>query len=117
MAIGLDRKIQAGQDPADGSEQVYEGKNNVPSHDHTDILRVQPTIHKDRIKAVRQIFQWFATENISPYQIAQRLTEAGVDPVFDQWQKMKVAGILANPAYIGKPASNKKGGGPSLGVR
>jgi hypothetical protein len=39
------------------------------------------------------------------------LTEAGVDPVFDQWQKMKVAGILANPAYIGKPASNKKGAG------
>lgn len=44
----------------DGTEQRFDGKNNLPGRDTTDVLRVQPSIRKDRLKVVRQIFDWYS---------------------------------------------------------
>lgn len=96
----------------DGTEQKYVGKENVPAKDPTDTLRYRPSIRKDRLDTVRQIFEWYASEIISPTQIATRLNLAGIDPVFGEaWNKQKIKQMIRNPIYIGFPAFNKRGGG------
>jgi DNA invertase Pin-like site-specific DNA recombinase len=95
----------------DGTEERYEGKGNSPAHDATDTLRYAPTIHKDRIKTLNDCMKWYADENISPTQIATRLTVAGIKPVFGEaWNKQGIKELLRNPACIGLPAYNKQGG-------
>ncbi|HEV8066558.1 MAG TPA: recombinase family protein [Planctomycetaceae bacterium] len=96
----------------DGTQQEYIGKDNLPGRDRTDTLRLQPTIRKERIKAINSIFRWFATESISPLQICNRLKVARVDPLFDGgWSKQRVKELLGNPAYIGMPVMNRRAGG------
>ena len=57
----------------DGKREQFDGKDNSPRKDPTDTLFVRPTIETERLKAVKQIFEWYATEAISPQQIATRL--------------------------------------------
>ncbi|MCA9071747.1 MAG: recombinase family protein, partial [Planctomycetaceae bacterium] len=58
------------------------------------------------------MFQWYASEQISPSQIASRLNKSGVSAVFGEgWNKQKVKQTLSNPAYIGMPAYNKRASG------
>lgn len=98
-----------------GKRERYEGKDNTPRKDLADTQRYQPSIHADRLKTAKQIFQWYATEAISPRQIATRLNQLKVDPVFGPtWDKVKIAQMLANPVYIGFPTWNKRGGGNHL---
>lgn len=97
---------------ADGTEQHFDGKDNLPGRDKTDTLRVQPSVRKDRLKVVRDIFGWFVSENISPAQIANRLRESKVDALFrGGWEKQRIAELLRNPAYIGLPSMNKRASG------
>lgn len=93
----------------DGSTKRYDGKGNVPARDKTDLAKLQPSVRKERIRIVRQIFNWYANESISPKQIATRLRLAGVDPLYTDWEHTRVQDMLANPVYIGRPASNKHG--------
>jgi DNA invertase Pin-like site-specific DNA recombinase len=92
----------------DGTKERYDGKDNAPRKDATDTLYVRPSIEKDRLTVVRQMFAWYATEAVSPRQIATRLNELKVDPVFGAWDKVKIRQMLANPVYIGLPTWNKK---------
>ncbi len=96
----------------DGSSEEYNGKNNFPSRDATDILRLSPTIKKERIEAVNKIYQWFADELISYYQIAVRLNKEKVQSIHSSgkiWNRGHVQHLLANPVFIGFPTDNKKG--------
>jgi DNA invertase Pin-like site-specific DNA recombinase len=105
--LGHSRRIKVSPD---GSEQEYVGKHNTPAKDPTDTLRLVPTIREERIAAIRRAFDWYASEAISPGQIANRLNEANVDPVFGpQWEKVRVKELLRNPVYIGFPTINKRG--------
>jgi DNA invertase Pin-like site-specific DNA recombinase len=95
----------------DGRREQFDGKDNSPRKDATDTLFVRPTIEKERLKIVKQIFNWYANEAISPHQISERLNELRVDPVFgDAWNKVKVRQLLRNPVYIGFPTWNKSAG-------
>jgi DNA invertase Pin-like site-specific DNA recombinase len=95
----------------DGTRQAYDGKNNTPSHDRQDVLRYQPTILTDRLKVVRDIFKWYLEECISPHQIASRLRQLGIAPVYNEgWSKVRIRAMLGNPAYIGFPCANKRAG-------
>jgi DNA invertase Pin-like site-specific DNA recombinase len=98
----------------DGSTEEYNGPNNFPSRDQTDTLRLAPTIKEERLNAVRQIFQWYADELISYYQIATRLNENKIESLHSAkklWNKGHVQHILHNPVFIGMPTDNKKGQG------
>ena len=107
--VGHHRRVKLSPD---GSEEVFDGKENVPAKDRQDELRLRPSVHVDRLKVVQQIFYWFVNESISPSQIATRLNELKIDPVFGiAWNKEKIKQLLRNPIYIGYPTSNKRGNG------
>ena len=106
--LGHHRRIRIAPD---GSEQIYDGKGNVPGRDERDTPTLAPSVRCERLEVVRRVFQWFVEESISPSQIAGRLNEMKVDPVFGEtWNKQKIKMLLANPAYIGCPCINKRGG-------
>jgi DNA invertase Pin-like site-specific DNA recombinase len=92
-------------------QERFTGRNNFPAKDPTDTLRYRPTVEAERVKIVRQVFKWYAEESISPSRIATRLNELKIDPVFGAaWNKQKIKQLLRNPAYVGRPAWNKRGG-------
>lgn len=99
----------------DGKRERYKGKDNTPRKDLADVQRYRPSIEQERLKVVRQIFAWYATESISPRQIATRLNQLKIDPIFgESWDKVKISQLLLNPIYLGFPSWNKRGGGRHL---
>ena len=59
---------------------------------------------------VKQIFEWMSKDNLSPYQIAKKLTLSGV-PTYTgspDWSKDTIKQILTNPVYIGKVRWNDR---------
>ena len=93
------------------SAERFDGKNNFPSKDPTDTLGIRPSIRRERVEAVRQIFAWYSNESISPAQIATRLNKMSIDRVFGpSWNKQKIKALLSNPVYTGLPTFNKRGG-------
>jgi DNA invertase Pin-like site-specific DNA recombinase/predicted nucleic acid-binding Zn-ribbon protein len=95
----------------DRKREHFEGKDNSPQKDRADVFYYRPSIETERLQIVKQIFSWYASEAISPGQIAARLNELKVDPVFGQhWPKIKLHQMLRNPVYIGRPAWNKRAG-------
>lgn len=96
----------------DGREEKFDGKHNSPRKDPTDSLRFRPSIRTERIEAAQRIFEWYVNESISPSQIATRLNQMGVDPVFGKaWNKQKIKQLLKHPIYIGFPTCNKRASG------
>ena len=94
----------------DGKREAFDGKDNSPRKDPTDKLFIRPSIEENRIKVAGQVFAWYASEDLSPRQIATRLIELGVDPIYGRhWDKVRIREMLGNPAYIGFPTWNKKG--------
>ncbi len=94
-----------------GERERFKGKDNAPSKDPSDKLYLRPSIETRRLDVAREVFRWYATEAISAQQIAARLNQAKVDPVFgEHWDKMKIKQLLRNPIYIGLPTWNKRGG-------
>jgi site-specific DNA recombinase len=92
-----------------GDREKFDGKNNSPRKDPTDTFYLRPSIESERVTTVQQIFKWYAHEAVSFTQIATRLNELGISPVFgEHWHKVTVRQLLQNPAYIGLPAWNKK---------
>jgi hypothetical protein len=99
----------------DGTRNRYDGKGNMPAHDEFDTLKLAPSIVEARVKNAQSIFEGFATEAISLRAMAHRLNKLGIDSVFGKgWYAAKIKEMLSNPAYIGKPAWNKKGHGDFL---
>lgn len=95
-----------------GKRERFKGKDNTPAKDASDTLYLRPTIEEDRLEVARQVFKWYASESISPRQIAKRLTDAKVSSIYGKaWDKVRIASMLGNPAYIGLPTWNKRGGG------
>lgn len=95
----------------DGKRERFQGKNVTPAKDSTDTLRYRPSIERERIKTVKQIFKWYATEDISPQQIANRLNDLKISSIFGPaWYKQTIRALLRNPVYLGLPAWNKRAG-------
>jgi hypothetical protein len=92
----------------DGRTERFDGKRNRPPKELNDVPRLRPSIIAERVKHARLIFVWFAIENIAPGQIAARLNDRGVSPLFGPlWHCSLIRGMLANPAYFGYPTWNK----------
>jgi DNA invertase Pin-like site-specific DNA recombinase len=93
------------------SREAFDGKDNFPAKDPTDVLKLRPSIESERVANARQIFEWYATEDISPGQIAARLNEANMSPgIGEFWNKVTVRRLLKHPIYTGFPTFNKRAG-------
>lgn len=59
---------------------------------------------------VKQMFDWSANENLTPYKIAQRLENMGIPTYYGdgEWSKDTVKTILTNPTYMGKVKWNDR---------
>ena len=59
---------------------------------------------------VKQIFEWAAKDNLTPYKIAQRLENMSIPTYYGdgEWSKDTVKTILMNPTYIGKVKWNDR---------
>lgn len=95
----------------DGTREAFDGKNNFPAKDANDTLRYRPG-DPERLKVIRQVFDWYATEDLSTRQIATRLNSMGITTtVGTLWNKVIVSQHLRNPIYVGLPTWNKQGQG------
>jgi hypothetical protein len=107
------RVVQEGHDKRvkvypDGRQERFDGKKNRPPKALHETLKYRPSIIAERIKYVILIFQWFTTEAISPGQIATRLNDLGVSPVYGPlWHRSMVKYLLTNGVYRGRPIFNK----------
>lgn len=94
----------------DGRSERFDGKDNFPSKDKQDTLRVRPSIVLERLNTVLTIFSLYVDADLYERSIADRLRQSSIDPIYDGgWEKMRIKGILKNPVYIGFPAWNKQG--------
>ena len=93
----------------DGRQERFDGKRNRPPKALHETLKYRPSIVAERVKYVRLIFKWYTTESITAGQIAARLNDLGVSPVFGPlWHQGVVKYLLANPVYVGRPTYNKQ---------
>lgn len=66
-------------------------------------------IIEDEADVVRLVFDLYIREQLTPYQIACRLNDAGVKPArIDKWKKDSIRVMLRNPHYAGYVAFNQK---------
>lgn len=67
-------------------------------------------IDEEEAKWVRQIFKWLNAEGLSMYQVAQRLTHAGVTTTTGKirWAASSVHSIVSNTTYTGVFYWNKR---------
>ena len=103
---GHDRRVKV---YPDGRRERFDGKRNRPPKALYETLKYRPSIIDERVKYVRLIFKWYTTESITAGQIATRLNDLGVSPVFGPlWHQGVVKYLLTNPVYVGRPTYNKQ---------
>ena len=56
----------------DGRREKFDGKGNSPRKDANDKMFLRPSIEEERLKWALKAFEWYASEEISPKQIAGR---------------------------------------------
>ncbi len=68
------------------------------------------TPNEDEAPIVRQIYDWTVKDGLTPWKIAQRLTNMGVPTYYNErdWSKETVKTILTNPTYMGKVRWNDR---------
>lgn len=66
--------------------------------------------NEDEAPIVKMIYEWTVKDNLSPFKIAERLTNMGVPTYYGEkdWSKETVKTILTNPTYMGKVRWNDR---------
>lgn len=66
--------------------------------------------NEDEAPIVKMIYEWTLKDNLSPFKIAERLTNMGVPTYYGDkdWSKETVKTILTNPTYMGKVRWNDR---------
>src|SRR5262249_20606408 len=79
----------------DGRTEVSEGHRLFPATEHNEILRQTPSKDKNRIAAVRQVFDKYATEATCPTVLAAHLNRLGIKHYYaDRWEHYHVREML-----------------------
>ncbi|MDP8239965.1 MAG: recombinase family protein [Candidatus Hatepunaea meridiana] len=108
----------------DGSKQVLDQDGNitrtVPKGERLQFTKRDKSRlvlgHPDRIKLVKQIFDWYVLEGIGYKSIADRLNQAGVPTPMGgrrrtskeaKWCATTIMSILQNPVYTGDMVWNR----------
>lgn len=96
----------------DGSTERFDGVRNFPASERDDILCQTPSKDTTKLAVIREVFAKFATEDISPTQIAAFLNSLGVPHHYaDRWEHYHVREMLKNPIYTGYQRWNSNGQG------
>ena len=75
-------------------------------------VTLEPNAEAD---VVRMIFEWYAGDGLSLGEIAQRLTDMGIQTrKGGSWERTVIRTMLSNPIYIGKIRYNQRKATPSL---
>jgi DNA invertase Pin-like site-specific DNA recombinase len=93
---------------ADGRRTTYAGRD-APRPDLGDKLCLAPSVHGERIEAVRFLFNLFL-DGHSPREILHRLAAARMPAVFrkGKWSEPQIRHMIANPVYWrGAPVRNR----------
>lgn len=100
----INRRLQSGR-----VSSVKEGKfvGSIPPFGYNKIKLKNTkgfSLEKNyEAKIVKIIYDLYAYENISLYEIVRRLNAMGLKPrILSQWSVASIKDILANPVYIGK---------------
>ena len=66
--------------------------------------------NEDEAPIVKMIYEWTVNDNLSPFKIAERLTNMGVPTYYGEkdWSKETVKTILTNQTYMGKVRWNDR---------
>ena len=66
--------------------------------------------NEDEAPIVKMIYEWTVNDNLSPFKIAERLTNMGVPTYYGEkeWSKETVKTILTNQTYTGKVRWNDR---------
>jgi DNA invertase Pin-like site-specific DNA recombinase len=96
----------------DGRTEVFEGHRLFPATEHNEVLRQTPSKDQNRIAAVREVFQKYATEATCPTVLAAHLNRLGVKHYYaDRWEHYHVREMLKNPIFVGFQRWNSNGQG------
>ncbi len=96
----------------DGQTEEFSGHRAFPATEVNEVLRLTPSKDQARLAVVREVFEKFAYEAISPTVLAARLNTLGVEPYYaDRWEHYHVREMLKNPIYIGYQRWNSNGQG------
>ncbi len=88
----------------DGSEKLV---SRMPARKSKETgYRLTPSIDGNRIKAIRVIFELYSRD-YHPAEIRRQLHERGLSHYGKPFQDNAINTIVANPAYIGRPAWGK----------
>ncbi len=96
----------------DGRTERFDGHRNFPATEADDTLFQTPTRDESKLVTIREVFTKFATEDISPSQIATFLNDVGIPHHYaDRWEHYHVREMLKNPIYNGYQRWNSNGQG------
>jgi hypothetical protein len=82
-------------------------REQPPRKNRTDTIRYVLSLAKERIATVKQIFEMYRTQAISPRGIAIKLNQQGKHRYGKGWSRTTVEYILSNPVYIGSIRYNR----------
>ncbi|OYW13535.1 MAG: hypothetical protein B7Z55_16710, partial [Planctomycetales bacterium 12-60-4] len=95
-----------------GETERFDGNRNFPASDEYDTLRQTPSKDETKMAVIREAFSKFATEEISPTQIATFLNTMCISHHYaERWEHYHVREMLKNPIYVGFQRWNSNGQG------
>lgn len=93
----------------DGTEERWDGKENMPPIGNEEVRRFVPSRQQMKLEAVCEVFRRYRTQKISFNALAGYLNRlgyrAGGGSLFSATH---LPSMLSQPAYIGKPAWNRR---------
>jgi DNA invertase Pin-like site-specific DNA recombinase len=97
----------------DGREpERADGKVALRTSKETQVLRRVPSKDPDKLRAVRELFDRYANQRVTFFDLAKWLNEEGARNSFGkEFQPHDIERMLADEAYVGQPTFNKRRNG------
>ena len=93
---------------ADGRTERFDGEAVFRTSKETQAMRIVPTRDAAKLEAARSLFQRYATEAVSFYDLAMWLNRLGIRNAFgERFQSRDIEPILSDAAYLGYPTFRK----------
>lgn len=86
---------------ADGGWRLVQEGVKVPKKGRTDVLKLTPSMFKERVELIKLLFTRYATEAISPRQVTVWANKAGYKMYGQPIHDSRVKQILCNRKYVG----------------
>lgn len=96
----------------DGTEERFDGPENFPRFQPTEVLRLTPSQDQAKLEAARSIFKRYATEAVSFTDLAHYLNSVGFRTSYGgRFQGHHLERMLRDPIYLGYYIFNRSRAG------